>query len=130
MPTFSQKSLDRLSTCHPDLQRLFNEVIKHVDCTILEGHRDKAAQDAAVASGHSKTPWPTGKHNSLPSHAVDVMPYPVDFNDTKRIYMFVGFVRGVASQLGINIRCGADWNGNFQIDDGSFVDAPHFEVKS
>jgi peptidoglycan L-alanyl-D-glutamate endopeptidase CwlK len=44
MPQFGKDSLTKLSTCHPDLQKLFNEVIKHYDCTILEGHRSDEDQ--------------------------------------------------------------------------------------
>lgn len=126
---FGRVSQDRLNTCHPDLQRLFNEVIKHVDCTVLEGRRGKEAQDAAVKAGNSKTPWPNSKHNTFQSYAVDVMPYPIDWNDKNRIYMFVGFVRGIASQLGIRIRCGADWDGDFDLKDQDFNDLPHFELE-
>ena len=74
MPLFSQTSKARLSTAHPDLQRLFNEVVKHWDCTIVCGHRGKEEQDKAFAEGKSKVKWPNGRHNKLPSLAVDVMP--------------------------------------------------------
>ena len=47
MPEFSQKSLNKLNQCHPDLQRLFLEVIKEHDCTIIEGYRTKEDQDIA-----------------------------------------------------------------------------------
>ena len=39
MPRFSNRSKTRLESCHSDLQRLMNEVIKHVDITVLEGYR-------------------------------------------------------------------------------------------
>ena len=48
MPSFSQRSLDRLATCHPDLNRLFTEVVKHFDCTVLCGHRGQEEQDKAA----------------------------------------------------------------------------------
>ena len=34
MAQFSQRSRDRLYTCHPDLIRLFETVVVHYDCTI------------------------------------------------------------------------------------------------
>lgn len=129
MPKFSSKSQERLNTCHPDLQRLFNEVIKHWDCSILCGHRNKLDQDEAHRAGFSQVSFPNSKHNSLPSNAVDVMPWPVDWNDRDRLYMFIGFVRGVAAQMGIKIRSGADWNGNMEVKDESFRDLPHWEIK-
>jgi hypothetical protein len=39
MPKFGRKSRNQLSTCHEDLQALFEEVVKYFDCSVLEGHR-------------------------------------------------------------------------------------------
>lgn len=128
MSSFSEKSKQRLSTCHPDLQRLFQEVIKHYDCTVVCGHRGKDEQDEAVRTGQSKLAWPYSKHNSLPSKAIDVVPFPIDWTDTSRFYHFGGFVLAVAMNLGIKIRWGGDWNGNLQFRDEKFKDLPHFEL--
>ncbi len=129
MPVFSKTSLERLSTCHPDLVRLFQEVIRIQDCTILCGHRTEAAQNAALQGGRSKTPWPRSKHNTVPSLAVDAAPFPVDWSSRRRFDHFAGVVRGVAAQLGIRVRWGGDWNGNFDPDDQTFHDLPHFELE-
>jgi len=129
MPQFSVVSQNALATAHPDLQRLFNEVIKHKDCMVLIGHRDQAAQDAAVAAGNSKTPWPTSKHNSIPSLAVDVVPVPLNWNDKSAFDYFGGFVLGVAGMLGISIRWGGDFGMNDNLHDDKFVDMPHFELR-
>ncbi len=120
MPRFSSTSLERLRTCDPRLQALFLEVIKHRDCTILEGHRPKERQDRAVAEGRSKTPWPRSKHNSSPAQAVDVMPWPLDWSDKNRLIEFAGFVQGVASQMSVSVR----WGGHFK----TFFDGPHWEL--
>lgn len=128
MPKFGRTSRNNLSTCHPDLQRLFNEIIKYYDCSVLCGHRSKEEQDKAFHEGRSKVQWPNSKHNGMPSKAADVAPYPIDWNDTKRFYMFVGIVRGFAANMGINIRCGADWDGDMEVKDQNFHDLPHFEL--
>lgn len=128
MPKFGKKSEERLATCHVDLQRLFNEVIKHYDCTVLCGHRGKDEQDEAIRSGVSKLAWPNSKHNSLPSKAIDVVPFPIDWNNRERFLHFVGFVLGISKQLGIKIRCGADFNGDLNFKNDSLFDAPHFEL--
>ena len=60
--------------------------------------------------------------------AVDVVPYPIDWKDRARFYHFVGFVRGIASQKGIKIRTGADWDGDHLFNDQTFHDLPHFEL--
>ena len=51
MPKFSKESLDKLATCDARLQKVFNEVIKHVDCTIIEGHRGQETQDEYYRTG-------------------------------------------------------------------------------
>ena len=83
MPAFGQASAARLATCDERLQRLFQEVVKTFDCTIIEGHRGEAAQHLAFVTGKSKLDWPNGNHNAKPSKAVDVAPFPVDWTDQK-----------------------------------------------
>lgn len=125
---FGQRSMQNLNECHPDLQKLFSEVIKHIDCSVIEGHRGEYTQNLYYHSGKSKLKFPQSKHNQTPSLAADVVPYPIDWIDRGRFYHFVGFVRGIASQLGIRIRCGADWDGDNSFKDQSFHDLPHFEL--
>lgn len=125
---FSKKSAKKLSQCDPRLQRVFEEVIKHWDCTILEGHRDKGTQDEYFRTGKSKLKYPSSKHNSIPSKAVDAVPYPIDWQDTERFRAFGGFVLGVAATLGIKLRWGGDWDGDKDFKDQSFIDMPHFEL--
>jgi len=128
MPKFSQSSLDKLATCDRRLQQVFNEAIKHFDCTVTEGHRGEEAQNRAFAEGKSKLKFPFGNHNSMPSKAVDVYPYPIDMNDTKRFYYFAGFVMGIATSMGIKLRFGGDWDGDTQINDQKFNDLVHWEI--
>lgn len=128
MPSFSRKSRENLNTCDERLQRLFNEIIKHWDCTILEGHRGKEEQQAAYEDGKSQIQWPNGKHNKYPSRAVDVAPYPIDWQNTRRFDAFSGYVLGVARMMGIPIRWGGDWDGDRDLDDQSFNDLVHFEI--
>lgn len=127
MYRYSKISQARLDSCHPELQRLFNSLIEDYDVSIICGHRTKEEQDKAVASGNSKTKYPNSKHNSFPSLGIDAALYPIDWNDTGRHYMFVGVVRERARQLGIPIRCGADWDSDYDTDDQRFNDLVHFE---
>ena len=129
MPYFGKKSKERLNTCDSKLQKVFNEVIKHVDCSVLEGHREKDRQNKLFEEGKTKVKYPNGRHNRQPSSAVDVTPYPVDWKDRERQTLFAGFVIGVASQMGINLRWGGDWDQDFQVVDNRFDDFPHFELK-
>ena len=128
MPAFGKASQEKLATCDPRLQKVFNEVIKHFDFTVIEGHRGEAAQNKAFAEGESKLKYPQSKHNKTPSLAADVLPYPIDWNDTNRMRYFAGFVVGIAATMGIKIRWGGDWNQNIELKDNSFNDLPHFEL--
>ena len=129
MPRYSRISKERLSTCDQRLQDLFNEVIKHVDCSISEGHRSKVRQNKLYDEKRSKLRYPRGRHNSNPSKAVDVTPYPVDWEDRERQTLFAGFVLGLARNMGIRLRWGGDWDMDFQVMDNRFDDFPHFEVR-
>lgn len=120
MPAFSSLSLERLATCDPRLEALFMEVIRHRDCSIICGHRGEAEQNAAHENGFSRLKFPESKHNGLPSLAVDVAPYPVDWQNLDRFKVFGGFVLGVAAVMGLKIQWGGEWN--------SFKDYPHYEL--
>ena len=129
MPYFSKRSKSRLSSCDERLQEVFNEVIKHVDCSILEGHRSKERQNKLYDEGRTKVKYPNGRHNSSPSKAVDVTPYPVDWEDRERQTLFAGFVIGIGRSMGYNLRWGGDWDMDFQVMDNRFDDFPHFEIR-
>ena len=129
MPYFSKRSKSRLSTCDERLQEVFNEVINHVDCSILEGHRSKERQNKLYDEGRTKVKYPNGRHNSNPSKACDVTPYPVDWKDRERQTLFAGFVIGVARSMGYNVRWGGAWDMDFQVMDNRFDDFPHFEIR-
>lgn len=128
MPYFGKTSKKRLSTCDDRLQKVFNEVIKHVDCSVLEGHRSGERQNKLFEEGKTKVKYPNGRHNSNPSRAVDVTPYPVDWDDRERQTLFAGFVLGIARGMGITLRWGGDWDRDFQVIDNRFDDFPHFEI--
>lgn len=134
MPKFGKPSLKNLSECHKDLQLIFNRVIENYDCSVIEGNRPKEEQEKAFHSGKSKVKWPDSKHNSMPSMATDVCPYPIDWNDTKRFYHFAGYVLGVANilleegEITHRLRWGGDWDSDNVLGDQNFNDLPHFEL--
>lgn len=133
MPSYSRQSKANLSTCHPDLQFLFNRVIEFYDCSILAGHRGQERQEQFFREGTSKARWPDGKHNSLPSEAVDACPYPErwDLSEPevlKQWYYFGGLVLGMAKAYGIPLRWGGDWDRDEEFSDQKFHDLSHFEL--
>ena len=128
MPGFSRSSKSKLLTCHPQLQALFNEVISTYDCKILCGHRGEKKQTKAFLKGSSKVQYPNSMHNQNTSLAVDVAPFPIDWHDMRAWYHFGGYVKRTAEDMGINIRWGGDWDGDFDLKDQNFNDLPHFEL--
>ena len=122
MYKFSQRSKDNLATADEKLQLLFNEVIKEFDCTVIEGHRSLKRQKELFDKGASQIDGISkkGKHNYFPSRAVDVVPYPLDWNDIERFKLLASVVKRKALDLGINVQWGGDWV--------SFKDYPHFQI--
>jgi len=132
MPHFGSLSETELSTVDPRLVAVCREAIKYYDFSVIEGHRNEKDQNRAYAAGYSKLKWPNGNHNSYPSRAVDLAPYPVDWRESELPHVRFGILAGVmkvcADRLGIPIRWGADWNRNWDPRDESFLDWGHFEL--
>jgi len=128
MPKFGSRSKERLDTCDKRIQDIFFYVVQHFDCTVLEGHRSEGRQNSLFEAGRSQLRYPAGRHNTQPSRAVDVVPYPIDWNDRERFHYFSGFVLGVAKMMNIDVRWGGDWDSDTEVDDNTFDDLPHFEL--
>jgi peptidoglycan L-alanyl-D-glutamate endopeptidase CwlK len=104
-------------------------VVKGFDCTVICGHRNEEDQQKVFAQGYSKVQYPNSKHNSLPSKAIDIMPYPLSLGKNKNYYYFMaGTVKAIATQMNIKIRWGGDWNSNNIFEDNTFEDLVHFEI--
>jgi peptidoglycan L-alanyl-D-glutamate endopeptidase CwlK len=138
MPEFSEGSKQKLVTCDKRLQDVLNEVIKNINFTVLEGHRGQEEQEDAFARGASKLHYPFGKHNQIPSRAVDIAPWYIDTKehiDWKDVVAFgrlMGYIQHVAEVMGIRLRFGLDWDGDWHTagmdSDETFRDAPHVEL--
>lgn len=132
MATFSARSLEALGTAHPRLQELAHAAIAGRDFAVLVGHRGEAAQNAAYDAGRSRVRWPDGKHNKLPSLAIDVCPHPRpepgSKHEVRHYDLLAGYLLGVAQQLGIALRWGGDWDRDGDPTDQRFHDLGHFEL--
>lgn len=125
MATFGKFSEKNLSSLHPDLQAIHRNAILSIDYRIQEGHRGKVRQNLAKAKGFSKASYPYSLHNTWPSLASDIAPWPFDYseksyNDASLFKPIVGVIKKEAQKLGIKIRCGFDWGW----------DNPHIELVS
>jgi len=133
MPQLSASSKLRLAECHPDLQGLVETAITQFDFAVVCGHRGKMEQDAAFDSGKSKVRFPNGKHNSVPSMAVDLCPYrdgKLQWDDKEAFCYLAGLIKGMALAVGIKIRWGGDFNRDGNLHNDRFVDSPHFEIEA
>ncbi len=112
--SLGKTSLERLGTCHPDLQKLVCDVAQRIDegdlvtagiadITVLCGFRGEAEQNEAFGKGRSRLRWPDSWHNRSPARAVDIAPYPVDWGDEESFLVLRGYVLARAAALGIKI---------------------------
>lgn len=119
MPVFGARSKQCLSEAHPLLQIVMNEAIKKYDFSVICGYRGKEAQEEAFREGHSNARFGQSPHNFKPSFAVDIVPYPLDWNDIAAFNRMGQHVMSVASRLDVKLKWGRDF---------SFKDYPHFEL--
>ncbi|MFU2079364.1 M15 family metallopeptidase [Avibacterium endocarditidis] len=123
---FSQRSEESLKGVHKDLVKVVRRALQlsAVDFTVIEGVRSKAKQKRLFAQGASKTMH--SRH--LTGHAVDLVPYPLDWQDKARFQKISQAMFHAAKELNIPIRWGGDWNQNGKTEDERFYDGPHFEL--
>ena len=125
MPRFGRRSKERLRGVNVKLVNVLNELIKIMDVTVIEGLRTRKRQDELVAKGASKTRY--SKH--IEGKAVDIAPYPIDWEDRERFHYMGGMIRGIAKNMGVDVRWGGDWDSDGEIYDNNFDDLVHVELK-
>lgn len=60
--------------------------------------------------------------------AVDLLPAPYDWKDTKPFDLVAKAMLQAAKELGVKVRWGADWNANGKPRERGESDSPHFEI--
>ena len=124
MPHFGKRSKQRLKGVDIKLQHILRRLVEIMDVTIIEGLRTQERQNELLKKGASKTKY--SKH--IEGKAVDVAPYPIDWEDRERFHYMGGMLRGIAHELNIKIRWGGDWDSDGEIADNSFDDLVHVEL--
>ena len=122
MPSFGQRSLENLFGVHPDIVAVLEEAIKHYDFTVLEGVRSVERQKVLCGEGKSLTLL--SKHlrqSDGHSHAVDIAPYPIDWDNTDEFFYLAGLIEGIALSMGITLQWGGRWK--------SLKDCPHYQIR-
>lgn len=112
------RSKQSLSGVHVDLVAVVEKAIEitEVDFSVIEGIRHIERQRQLVKAGKSTTL--NSRH--ITGHAVDLVPYPVDWEDLERFELMAKAMKSASEELEIPIIWGGDWK--------SFYDAPHFEL--
>jgi len=130
MYKFSRSSKKQYNTIHPLLQDILKEAIKYIDFTIICGHRNKENQNKAYKEHASTKQWPDSKHNQNPSIAVDIAPYPIDWENRDRFIFLAGIIYHIAQQQHTKIRFGGNWSTSWQFEEQKDIldDLVHFEL--
>ena len=135
----SSRSLSRLDGVHPKLIEIVKRAIQITkqDFVVLEGVRTPERQRELYAQGRSKpgrkVTW-TLKSNHFVNpitgfgHAVDICPYPIDWNDTSKFDAIAVAMMKAAKELGVVIRWGANWEMDEDIREKGEFDSPHWEL--
>jgi|TARA_R110000824_G_scaffold102713_5_gene244478 peptidoglycan L-alanyl-D-glutamate endopeptidase CwlK len=112
------RSMQSLSGVNPDMVAVVEKAIEitEEDFSVIEGIRSLDRQKQLLKDGKSTTL--NSRH--ITGHAVDMVPYPVDWEDLKRFEKMAKAMKKAAKELGISIVWGGDWK--------NFYDAPHFEL--
>ena len=134
----SARSLANLQGVHPQLVAVVRRAIQITtqDFAVLQSVRTQQAQADLYAQGRTKpgkiVTW-TLRSKHIPgadgySHAVDIVPYPVDWNTPAKFDAVARAMFAAAKELGVSIRWGADWDRDGKPREKGETDSPHFEL--
>ena len=148
---FSKVSKSRQNGLHPTLNKILDRAISisSIDFMILEGVRSDeqcyinygkgrtvaqcTAKGVPAKYALPKAAKVTWLNNPLDSKhvtgkAVDLVPYPVDWNDLSKFDQMAQAMFAAAKELGVSIRWGADWDNDGNYREKGEYDSPHFEL--
>lgn len=145
---YGPQSLKRLEGVHPKLVAVVKEALNIMnewhaagavscDIMVLEGVRTPQRQKELYAQGRTApgniVTWTMTSNHFINTktgfgHAVDLVPYPVDWNDLKKFNLISRAMFTAADRLNTPIRWGADWDRDGNIRERGESDSPHFEL--
>lgn len=125
---FGEASESRLVTCDQRIILVCREVIEFIDFSVACGYRSMEEQARLYAQGRTEpgdiVTWARpgqSRHNFCPSQAVDVWPYPVDWEDREAFGELAGALRYRAWLNGFALEWGGHWRKNKR-------DLPHLQI--
>lgn len=140
---FSKLSLSRLVGVSPKIESVVKRALElsEIDFMVVEGVRTKEqcyinygkgrtasqcqAKNVPIKYAQPNLPKVTWLNNPLASQhvsgkAVDLVPFPVDWNDLSKFRVIANVMKAAAKELNIKISWGGDWETS--------KDYPHFEL--
>ena len=132
------RSRKNLEGAHPDLVKVVElaDQLTEQSFIVICGVRTLEEQKALYEQGRTKpgkiVTW-TLKSRHLPNReglgqAVDIVPYPVDWNTPAKFDQIAQAMFKAGEQLGVSIRWGADWDQDGNLRERGETDSPHFEL--
>lgn len=132
--SLSERSIKSLEGVDPRLVQVVKRAIQitEQDFVVIEGLRTQARQDELWAQGRTKpgpiVTWTKDASSHGTGRAVDICPYPVDWNDLKKFDAIATAMFTAAAELGVTLRWGADWDQDGNPRERGESDSPHFEL--
>lgn len=113
------RSTKNLVGVNADLVKVVKRALElsPVDFTVIEGLRTKERQAELMKQGFTRTL--NSRH--IIGEAVDIVPLPVDWKNTKPFDLVAEAMKKAADEIGVKITWGGDWK--------SFVDLPHYQIE-
>jgi len=136
--SLGSKSLEKLRGVEP---RLISVVLRAIvltkqDFSVTCGVRTREEQRKLYAQGRTKpgqvVTWTLNSRHFVDAdgfgRAVDLAPYPLDWNTPSRFDAIAKAMFQAAKDLGVKIRWGADWDQDGKPRERGESDSPHFEL--
>ncbi|WP_271311779.1 M15 family metallopeptidase [Yersinia intermedia] len=130
---FSTRSENNLKGVNPALVKVVRRALElsTVDFIVIEGLRTVERQQQLYAQGRTTAgkivTW-TMKSKHIDGNAVDLLPV-TGWDNLASFKAVSKAMFQAASELGVKITWGADWNGN-GIQEKGETDSPHFEISA
>ena len=136
---FGASSIKNLTGVHPVLVDIVREALalSTVDFKVIEGVRTPERQKTLYAQGRTTAgpivTWTLNSNHFVNKstgfgHAVDILPAPYDWKDTKPFDEVAKAMFAAAEKMGVVIRWGADWDSDGKPREKGESDSPHFEL--
>lgn len=153
-----ERSRSRLAGVHPDLVRVVMRAAQLAqpadDFTVLEGVRSRQQMMINYGKGRTvtectrkgvdarhaqpnvpKVTWlndPFASPHAVKAdgygHAVDLAPYPIDWDNVSRFDRLAHLMFDAAKMEGVHIKWGADWDEDGKPRERGESDSPHFQL--